>query len=67
MEKEKPDAEKLHNFIYETGKKEGLNPAQTFQPIYQILINKDFGPKAGWFLMMLDKDFVTKRLKEAGD
>lgn len=59
------DPEKLHNFIYETGKELGLKPKETFETIYQIFLNKTSGPKAGWFLANLDKDFVLKRLKEA--
>lgn len=58
------DPEKLHNFIYETGKKLGLSPAETFKPIYLAILGKDYGPKAGWFLASLDREFVIKRLKE---
>ena len=57
--------EKLHNFIYETGKELGLSPKETFETIYKIFLNKTSGPKAGWFLRALDKEFVLKRLKEA--
>jgi len=54
-------AEELHNHIYEVGKRLGLSPKETFQPVYQVLIGKDHGPKAGWFIALLDKDFVIKR------
>jgi len=56
--------EDLHNFIYKEGKDLGLKPTETFTPIYQSLIGKDHGPKAGWFLVILDKKFVIKRLKD---
>lgn len=52
----------LHNAIYEAGKSEGLNPRDTFKIIYQIFIGRDSGPKGGFFLSMLDKDFVLDRL-----
>lgn len=64
LENEK-NPEKLHNQIYEAGKDLGLSPRETFQPIYQLLLGKDSGPKAGWFLVMLDKNFVVNRFKEA--
>jgi len=64
LEKES-DPEKLHNFVYETGKSLGLSPGETFKPIYISILGKDYGPKAGWFLVSLDKEFVIKRFKEA--
>jgi len=30
-----------------------------------LFLGKDHGPKAGWFLSVLPKDFVTTRLREA--
>jgi lysyl-tRNA synthetase class 1 len=59
------DAPDLHNFIYVHGKDLGLTPKETFEPIYQVLLSKTSGPKAGWFLSLLDSDFVIKRFKEA--
>ena len=53
----------LHNAIYEAGKEAGLSPRETFALIYRIFIGKDSGPKAGFFLSMLDKEFVVERLK----
>lgn len=64
LEKE-TDPEKLHNFIYETGKSLDLSPAETFEPIYISILGKDYGPKAGWFLISLDKKFVIERFKKA--
>jgi len=58
------DAEKLHNHIYELGKNLGLKPKETFEPIYLSLLGKSSGPKAGWFLAVLDKDFVIKRFRD---
>lgn len=55
--------QELHNFIYEAGKKLGLTPKQTFEPIYLVLLGKTSGPKAGFFLSILPPDFVAERLK----
>lgn len=57
--------DELHQTIYNNGKKLGLSPKETFEPLYRVLLNKPSGPKAGWFLMQLDKKFVIKRLYEA--
>ncbi len=65
QENRKIIAESLHNFIYESGKKLDLTPAETFQPIYWVILGKDSGPKIGWFLIMLNKKFLIKRFKEA--
>ena len=64
LKKQKIESDKLHNFIYETGKQLGLSPKETFQPFYQAILAKDSGPKLGWFLALLPKDFVLKRLQE---
>jgi len=58
------DGEELHNHIYELGRKLGLKPKETFEPIYLSLIGKSSGPKAGWFVVILDKDFVINRFQE---
>lgn len=64
MQKEKYDAETLHNKIYEYGKQIGLTPKQTFEIIYLSIIGKPSGPKAGWFIILQDKDFVINRFLE---
>jgi lysyl-tRNA synthetase class I len=33
--------------------------------MYILFLNKESGPKAGWFLAALPRDFVLNRLKEA--
>ncbi|MEX0748457.1 MAG: lysine--tRNA ligase [Candidatus Saccharimonadales bacterium] len=57
------EAEWMHNTIYELKDAQGLTPAEAFSTIYQIILGQDFGPKAGWFLTTLDKDWLIKRLK----
>jgi len=51
--------------IYEIGKEAGLNGKETFQSVYKVLLGKDYGPKAGWLVLSLDKEFVKKRFQEA--
>jgi lysyl-tRNA synthetase class 1 len=58
-----PDA--LHNEIYNVSKMEDVSIKITFITLYQILIGQNEGPRAGYFISNLDKDFVINRLKEA--
>lgn len=54
----------LHELIHETKDESGLSPKEFFGAIYLIFLNKDSGPKVGWFLGSLDTDFVIERLRE---
>jgi lysyl-tRNA synthetase, class I len=40
---------------------------RSFAAIYLAFIGRDSGPRAGWLLASLDKDFVVRRLLEAAD
>ncbi len=51
-----PSGEDLHHKLHET---------KEFKSIYLAFLAKESGPKAGWFLSVLPKDFVLKRLAEA--
>lgn len=42
-----------------------LHELKAFEEIYLVFLGKDHGPKAGWFLASLDRDFVLGRLREA--
>ncbi len=55
------DAEVFQKALYEWSKEIGLNSKDAFSAIYLSLIGKDHGPKAGWLLLSLDKEFVRKR------
>lgn len=52
----------FHDAIYELKDEIGLTPKEMFQTLYQILIGKNSGPRAGWFLSILPRDWLTKRL-----
>lgn len=58
-----PDAEWLHKTIYDFKDKTELAPKQLFQTLYKVLIGKDSGPRAGWFLSSLPRDWLIRRLK----
>ncbi len=57
------DGQILHELIHEVKGESGLTPKEFFGAIYIAFLGKDSGPKVGWFLSTLDKDFLLKRLK----
>lgn len=56
------DGEWFHKAIYEFKDTSGLEPKELFRSLYQMLIGKDAGPRAGWFLSLLPRDWLVKRL-----
>ncbi len=65
MEAGRDSAEQLHNAVYDISEHVGINPKDAFKAIYIALLGTSLGPRAGWFLASLDKEFVIYRLKEA--
>ena len=59
------DPQSIHNTIYEISEKHKIPVKTSFKTIYQILLGQEKGPRAGYFLSNLDKDFVLGRIKEA--
>lgn len=57
------DGQALHERIHEVKESSGLTPQEFFSAIYLVFLGKDHGPKIGWFLSTLDKDFVVTRLR----
>ena len=58
------NAEDLQVKLYELTKEQGINAKSGFQAIYQILIGKDFGPKAGAFLRQYPKEKVIEIIQK---
>jgi lysyl-tRNA synthetase, class I len=57
------DGEWFHKAIYDLRDTSRLTPKQLFSTLYLVLINKESGPRAGWFLSILPRDWLVKRLK----
>ncbi len=57
------DGEWFHKAIYDFKDKTELEPKELFMTLYKTLIGKDAGPRAGWFLSILPRDWLVKRLK----
>lgn len=59
---EDADGQWFHNAIYEL-KTDSMPPKLLFEAIYRVLIGKTAGPRAGWFLSILPRDWLISRLK----
>jgi lysyl-tRNA synthetase, class I len=60
---EDADGEWFHKAIYELKENMNLQPQEVFKPLYKLLIGKESGPRAGWFLSILPREWLIKRLK----
>jgi len=60
------DGQAMHDTIYAAKEEAGVQPGQAFKAIYGLLLGKESGPKAGWFLSSLDRDWLVKRLRKEG-
>ncbi len=56
-------AQAIHDIIYQVATTVELKPAAAFGLLYQLFLGQERGPKLGFFLSSLDKEFVIKRLK----
>lgn len=59
------DPETIHNSIYEISEETKIPIKIAFQAIYLVLLGQEKGPRAGFFLSNLDKEFVLVRVTEA--
>jgi lysyl-tRNA synthetase class 1 len=53
----------FHNAIYELKDTSGLPPKELFTTLYRAIIGKTSGPRAGWFLSILPRDWLVNRLR----
>lgn len=53
----------FHQAIYELKDTSDLAPKELFTTLYRALIGKESGPRAGWFLSLLPRDWLIKRLR----
>lgn len=63
MDSIKWDSETIHNQIHELIGSNGLDPKTGFSSFYMALIGKEKGPRLGYFLSNLDRDYVRNRLR----
>lgn len=53
----------FHQAIYDLKDSLNIEPKEMFTTLYRVLINKESGPRAGWFLSILPRDWLLKRLR----
>jgi lysyl-tRNA synthetase class 1 len=58
-------AQEIHDQVYSVAEELGLDPKRFFQAIYLAFLGDRQGPKVGWFLASLDREFVKERLMQA--
>jgi len=58
-------AEALHNGVYEVAPRCGTDAKRLFEIIYLAFLGQVRGPRLGWFLEALGREFVLGRLSEA--
>lgn len=59
------NAEEIHKAIYDAAEKESVPAKMAFQWLYEIILGQKKGPRAGYFIHSLGKEFMMKRLDEA--
>lgn len=57
------DGEWFHKAIYEFKDESSLQPKELFTTLYLAIIGKESGPRAGWFLSILPRDWLIQRLR----
>lgn len=56
------DGEYFHLALYAAKDALGMQPKAVFSALYRLLIGKPNGPRAGWFLSILPRDWLIRRL-----
>lgn len=62
--KDEMTEDELQNFIYNKGKELGLKPLETFQAVYQVLLGRSQGPKAGALIKSVGVEAVKEKFKQ---
>lgn len=59
------DGQEMHTMLHDLKTKIDIQPGELFEAIYLSILGKKSGPKAGWFLSVIDPVWLKKRLGEA--
>jgi lysyl-tRNA synthetase class I len=65
MKEKERSGEELHATLHALKSETPIAPKELFEAVYQLFLARSSGPKAGWFLSVLPRDMVLKRLTEA--
>ena len=58
------DGQTIHELTHAVKEESGMDAKTFFAAVYTVFLGKESGPKVGWFLSTLTKDFVQSRLRE---
>jgi len=58
--------QEIHDLTYEAARVAEIPASTMFQAIYIAFLGKASGPRAGYFMASLDRDFLLSRLRAAG-
>jgi lysyl-tRNA synthetase class 1 len=58
------DGQELHTTLHDIRKETNIEPKEFFGALYTSFLGKPSGPKAGWFLSVLEQEFLVSRLQE---
>lgn len=58
------DGEMMHKQLHAIKESKEIAPKELFSAIYLAFLGRESGPQAGWFLSVLPRDFLLKRLEE---
>jgi lysyl-tRNA synthetase class 1 len=61
---DKVDGESLHGFLHDLKRDSGCKPMELFVAIYQAVFGRESGPKAGFLLSTLDKNWLIERFEK---
>ena len=64
---EERSGEEVHAFLHALKSDIPIAPKELFQGIYELFLGRTSGPKAGWFLSVLPRDYVLNRLKKGSE
>jgi lysyl-tRNA synthetase class 1 len=62
---EQRSGEDIHAVLHGLKTEVPIAPKDLFSAVYKVFLNRDSGPKAGWFLSVLPQEYVHKMLFDA--
>jgi lysyl-tRNA synthetase class 1 len=62
VQHERLNGQELHTALHDIRKEMEMEPKVFFSALYLAFLGKESGPKAGWFLSVLDRDLLVSRL-----
>ncbi len=57
------DPESIHNEFYECSKEIDVSAKKMFRSVYRVFLGQKYGPRLGYFLSSMDKEYVLNRLR----